>query len=151
VFTNRRTTQLLGALALLGGGLLVLNVLWVLVFGQINSVWIALDKVLVCVAAAYLISLGLRLNRRANGELRTKTPRIIWGRALIGAWMVLLNVQGIFHPFPNSLKPSSEGEAAGMNIAAIVLSIVGVLLIVSAIQARFEKHIVDEESSKIVL
>jgi hypothetical protein len=84
-----------------------------------------------------------------KGELGTQPPKIIGKRALAGLWLIFASGEVSFHPAPNLLNPSDEGEAAGLIAACIASAVLGTLLIVPGFQARFKERFVDDEGSRI--
>jgi hypothetical protein len=145
---KHRIAQILGVAAVVGGTLR--GLLYLRGFTNVRDVWGVTGQIVGLAFAVYLVSVGIRSMRWAKGETRTKTPRIIWGRALIGTTLTFTNIENRFHPAPHLLKPSNEGEAAGMVFAEVASTVLGAWLIVSAIRARFKKPIVGEETSKTV-
>lgn len=109
--------------------------------------WYVLIKALVFGFAVHLISVGLRRMRQTK-EQRTKTPRIAWGRLLVGAFLIISCLSNLLHPLPNSFdqfkfKPSNERQERAMKGTELLLNVfmpvVGAGLIISGIRARFKK------------
>jgi hypothetical protein len=108
-----------------------------------------MDLFFVIGLAAYLISLGMRGIRWASGHESGRDGRIKWGRVYLGALLIFIEIKNHLHPAPNLLKPSNEGEAAGMILTAIVLATVGAWLVVSGVMSRFRRRTHEAEGSKI--
>ena len=149
--TKHRSVQLLGIAGLSSGCLLGLLMLRRLFFWRTADLWAAIDFIFVCGFVAYLISLGIRAIRWAKDHGTSRNRQIKWGRVYLGALLIFIEIKNHFHPAPNLLKPSNQGEAAGMIVAAIALALLGAWLVVSGITSRFKPQIHDGEGSKIVL
>jgi hypothetical protein len=148
------TLRVLAIISLLAGCLLGAMTSWRLVvaavyFVQGNSInpWYLLIQVWLSGLAAYLIFVGLRGIRGATEEWK-KTPKIGWGKVLLGAYLIISCIANLLHAVPNRMgkyqfKPSNEREAEVMKNSEefinFTLQFVGVALIVSGIRDRFKK------------
>ena len=147
---KHRTLQLLGIAALSSGCLLGLLVLRRLFLWRTADPWAAINVVFVIGFVAYLISLGVRAIRWAEGHGAARNGQIKWGRVYLGALLIFSQIENYFHPAPNLLKPSNEAQAAGMTTVAVASTLLGAWLVVSGVMSRFKRRILDSENSKIV-
>lgn len=117
--TKHRRKQMLGALAILIGAVVALNLVRVLAIralsGHTITAWLFVYYLLVAGIAAYLLRLGWR-----TIQLRSSTARFGWGRLVFGAWMVFDSVNEYLHfmPFQRPRwggNPSGEAEVTGYN------------------------------------
>jgi hypothetical protein len=154
VAAKQGTLRALAILSLIAGCLLGALTIWRLVvaavhFMQGNSInpWFLLIQAWFLGLTAYLIFFGLGRIRRATKDWK-KTPKIGWGKVLLGAFLIISCIANLLHTVPNRMgrfqfKPSNEREAEIMKkseqITYLTLTFVGVVLIVSGIRARFKK------------
>jgi hypothetical protein len=156
------TTQLLAITSLIAGCLLGARTGWHLILvaaysmrGYSIDFWYVLIKASLFGLAVHLISVGVRRIRGAK-EGGTKTPKIGWGRVLVGTFLIFSCVDNLLHPVHNrfEFKPSNEVQAAAMKSTELFLNrfmpVVGAGLIVSGIRARLRKPIEDDASPKSI-
>jgi hypothetical protein len=161
VEAKQRAAQLLAIISLIAGGLLGTVTAWHLILvaaysmrGRAIDFWYPLIQAWLLGLAAYLISVGLR-RIRGTREGGTKTPRIGWGRVLVGTFLILSCVNNLLHPVHSrfELKPSNETQAAAMKGTELFLNLfmpfVGAALIILGIRARFKKPIEDDASYRV--
>jgi hypothetical protein len=134
---KHRTAQLLGVVAIIVGCLVGLLLIRRVAVGHIANIWIALSDLFVASFAAYLISVGVRGLRYSISGERDASPRFKWGRILAGSWLIFSEIKNYYHPAPNLLKASNQGEAVGMGIMFVVLVLIGGWLVITGIRARF--------------
>lgn len=148
------TLRVLAIISLIAGCLLGTLTIWRLIvaavhFMQGNSVspWFLLIQMWFLGLTAYLIFFGLGRIRGATEDWE-KTPKIGWGKVLLGAFLIISCLGNLLHAVPNKMekyqfKPSNEREAEVMKNTELFLNLfmpfVGATLIVSGIRARFKK------------
>jgi hypothetical protein len=91
-----------------------------------------------CLLATFLVWIGTRAVRRGRGQSVPK-PTVSWGRTLGGVWLIFFALKSHFDPAPNSLKADNPGEAFGMLMATILMTVGGIMLIVSSLKALRSK------------
>ena len=155
--------QPLAIISLIAGCLLGARTGWHLILVAVYSMrgysmdlWYVLIKALVFCFAVHLISFGLHRMRQTKEEW-TKTPRIGWGRLLVGAFLIISCLSSLLHPLPNSFdkfkfNPSNEVQERAMKATELLLNVfmpvVGASLIISGIRARFKKPTAVDATSK---
>jgi hypothetical protein len=117
----------LGGFALLGG----------LVRHRPATIWDAGDFSFALALAVYVVYIGSRTFRWGIGQ-NMSAVRIKWGRVLLGVWLIFTQAKNHFHP-GNLFTPSSPGEALGMLIAEILITLVGMVLIFSGLRPELQR------------
>jgi hypothetical protein len=139
---KHRLAQIGAILALLVGSVGGFALLGGLFRRHPANIWDSLDVSFALGLAAYLVFVGNRALRWAIGQ-PAPLSQIKWGRTLLGAWLIFTQLKNHFHPGDDLLKPSNEGQAAGMHIASAIIVAIGVLLIAyglkSPVQRMFSK------------
>jgi len=104
----------------------------------VREAWFLAGFFLLAAAAVYFVWVGNNQLQRASGQ-QVKSPRLRWGRLLLGFTLVFAALKRHFAPEPTTLKADNEAQAAAMLSAVFVLVGVGVLLMVLAFRPPKEK------------
>ncbi len=134
-----RRNHVLGAVGVLAGCLVAVLVLRGIIFCMITDIWTAIHYVLIAATAVFLVYVGMRGIR--YGQSPKPSPKLRWGRLLLGVWLIFLPARSHFQPATMLFPPSNEGEAEGMIAADLVVSIAGVVLIVWGAPHRPIHHV----------
>ncbi len=137
---KQRAVGALGILALAGGVLLCALFLRRLFLWHIGNFWAVADLVIFVAVSAYMISLAIRAFRWSTGRPSEIGPKIKWGRVVLGATLIYIQIKNyVFPDAPNLLQPSNETQAITMKVTSIVIVLVGVWLFVSGLIAKFKR------------
>ncbi len=151
---KHETLSVLAIISLIAGCLLGTLTIWRLIvaavhFMQGNSIspWFLLIQMWFSGLTAYLIFFGLGRIRGATENWK-KTPKIGWGKVLLGTFLIISCLGNLLHAVPNKMekyqfKPSNEREAQVMKNTELFLNLLiplgGAALMVSGVWARFKK------------
>ena len=101
--------------------------------------WFTSDSALRIVVAVFFMWVGARAIRRVGQEvLGTK---IGWGRLLLGAVLIYIQIREHFVPNPSALQPDNESQAAGMRLMSGLIYLAGVALMVGAFLKKKQKPV----------
>lgn len=99
---KKRMAQAFGIIAIVSGsafGLLMIGALAVLAYRVVEDLWVFLTLILsLGLAAACLISIGIRAMRWSKGQARPSGDRIKWERMVVGIWVLFCAGIGYFQP-----------------------------------------------------
>jgi hypothetical protein len=85
--------------------------------------------------AAYCIWMATRQLQRAGGQ-QINTPKVRWGRFVLGLWIIFTALKSHLAPGLNVLRPDNAAQALGMSAARFVMVLIGIVLMCLAFKPK---------------
>lgn len=150
MIARRRAIQILGWISVIAGYVFALGLVRGIFIGftrgfggHPNPYWVVIAYLLFFAMAAYLFAVGRRAIWLAKGLPRS-SPRLGWGRILLGAFLIFAFATTQFHLLPSTVvrhhKDQARAGSTTRNVVAVTFYIIGGYLIVSGISRPFRQQ-----------